>query len=799
MPLFPRTTTVLAILTLLACAALPADEPPKAKPAEKKANRLAQESSAYLLQHAHNPVDWYPWGAEAFAKAKKEGKLVFLSIGYSSCHWCHVMERETFENEAIAKVLNDNFVCIKVDREERPDVDDVYMTSLQVTRVGGGWPMSLFLTPEGKPIFGGTYFPPDDKKVGEDTIPGFNSILKTVMGLHKDKKKELYEQADHVAELTNDALDRNLRAVALAPLDAELLKEATEAYEIDPEYGGLGSKARGYKGTKFPRVAALQYIQQQAAKKGNEALAKNLTLTLDKMAAGGIYDHLGGGFHRYSTERTWTVPHFEKMLYDNAQLVELYAEAYRLKPNEVYRRVIAETLAFVAREMTAPEGWFYAALDADSEGKEGEFTVWTMKELDAILGAGDDAKLFRQAYSLETPNFEGKQFIPRLAKPLAEVALDRKITEAELRKSFEPLKKKLFDARAKRPRPFLDTKLITAWNAQIIGAYAKAGEVLKEPTYTQAAVKAAEFLLKNLRDKEGRWLRIYAAKAGEKPVARVPAFLDDHAFLIQGLLNLHASTGDKKWLDEAKAVAATQTKWFGDETRGGFFSTAHDSEKLFARGKDSYDGAQPSGNGIAARNLLRLAALTGDKSYRAQAEKVVKLYAAMLKTNPTSVPMMAEALDTILATGGFATAPMEPKVAVPTPPADPKTSSDVVSVVLKAEAVKDGVQIFTVSVAVAKSWHIYANPPLGKNLAESATVVEVLLDGKPVEAKIEYPEGTVHKDAGGEYRIYSGTVSIRGSVDRGDQAGATLSVRAKVVACNDRTCLLPATLKADAK
>ena len=750
-------------------------------------NRLALEKSPYLLQHANNPVDWYPWSAEAFAKAKKDGKLIFLSIGYSSCHWCHVMERETFENAAIAKVLNDNFVCIKVDREERPDIDDVYMTSLQVTRVGGGWPMSLFLTAEGKPIFGGTYFPPDDKKVGDETIPGFNSILKTVLDLHKNKKKELQDQADQVAELTNDALDRNLRIVSVVPLDAAMVKEATESYEFDPEFGGIGIKARGYKGTKFPRVAALQYIQQQAAKKGNEALAKSLTLTLDQMACGGIYDHLGGGFHRYSTERTWTVPHFEKMLYDNAQLVELYAEAYRQKPNEHYRRVIAETLAFVAREMTAPEGWFYAALDADSEGKEGEFYVWTAKELDAILGSDDDAKLFRQVYALKKPNFEEKQFILRLAKPLA---------DAEQLKKFEPLKQKLFDVRAKRPRPFLDTKLITAWNGQMIGAYAKAGEVLKEPKYTQAAVKATEFLLKNLRNSDGRWLRIYAAKPGEKPSARVPAFLDDHAFLIQGLLNVHAATGEPKWLAEATKLSELQSKWFGDDKRGGYFSTAHDSEKLFARGKDSYDGAQPSGNGVAARNLLRLAQLTGEKSGRSQAEIMVKRLAATLKTNPTSVPLTTEALDTILASGGFAD---ELKVEAPKPPANPKTSADVITMTFKADAMKDGVQTFTVTMAMAKPWHIYANPPLGKNLAESATTIEILMDGKPLDTTIEYPPGTTLKDAGGEYQIYSGTIEIRGRVKRTDDGKTPLAARVKIVACNDRNCLLPSTLKAEAK
>ncbi len=787
MPL-AHTCQILAVAVLLAgIGALLAADPPKDKP-KGKPNRLAGESSAYLLQHAHNPVDWYPWEPEAFAKAKKDGKLIFLSIGYSSCHWCHVMERETFENADIAKVLNEHFVCIKVDREERPDIDDVYMTALQVTRVGGGWPMSMFLTPEGKPIFGGTYFPPEDKKVGEETMPGFKTMLKRVMELHKDKKKELYDQADAIADLTNDALAKNLRASVLVALDADLLKEATNAYELDPEHGGIGSAARGFRGTKFPRVAALQFLQSQASKKGNEALAKNVALTLDKMAAGGIYDHLGGGFHRYSTERTWTVPHFEKMLYDNAQLVELYADAYRLKPDESHRRVIDETLAFVAREMTAPEGWFLSALDADSEGKEGEFYVWTAKELDTILGSDEDAKLFRKTYALEKPNFEEKQFILRLEKPIA---------DAELLKKFEPLKKKLFDVRAKRERPFLDTKLIAAWNGQMIGAYAKAGQVLKERKYIDTAIKAAEFMLKNLRDKDGRLLRIYAAKTGEKPTARVPAFLDDYAFVIQGLLNLHAATGDKKWIDEAKALAAAQLKWFGDETRGGYFSTAHDSEKLFARGKDSYDGAQPSGNGVSARNLLRLSAFTGDKSYRRQAEKSVRLHAATLRTNPTAAPLMAEVLAGILADGGFAPEPALAVVA-PKPPENPKSSADVVAVALTIDAVKDGVQSFAVTIAISEPWHIYANPALGKDLQDAATVVEILIDGQAVEAKIEYPAGTVQKDKGGDYRVYARTVTIRGSVKRTDDK-APLAARVKLLACKEGVCLLPASIKAGAK
>ena len=625
-------------LFLLATPAAAAD-PPKGKP-----NKLAGEVSPYLLQHAHNPVDWHPWGPEAFAKAKKENKLVFLSIGYSSCHWCHVMERESFSNAAVAEQMNTHFVCIKVDREERPDVDEVYMTALQALGESGGWPLSMFLTPDAKPIFGGTYWPPEDRMIEGETVPGFKTVLKRVTELVGKDRDGLFKQADKVAEMTVESLERMARSVPLAKLDRDLVADAVAVYDIDPEHGGFGSRARGYRGTKFPRVPALTLLLREGQSKQFEQTGKLVRLTLDKMAAGGIYDHLGGGFHRYSTERTWTVPHFEKMLYDNAQLVELYAEAHRLSLNPADARVIRETLAFVEREMTSPDGGFYSALDADSNGKEGEFYVWTTKEIDEVLGTGDDAKLFKLAYGIDQVNFEGKYHILRLPKPLAELAKDRKLTENELLAELAAPKAKLFAVRAKRERPFLDTKVLTGWNGQMIAAYAKAGEVLKEPKYTQAAEKTATFVMSKMRGADGRLTRMYAAKPGEKPAARGTAFLEDYAFLLHGLLNLHDATGTAKWLDEAKAVADQMLKWHGDADRGGFYMTANDGEKLFARGKDYYDGAQPSGNGTAARELVRLWRKTKDEKYKAAAEKTVKVFANVLKANPQAAPLTADAL-----------------------------------------------------------------------------------------------------------------------------------------------------------
>ncbi len=621
-------------LTLLATLPASAADPPMGKP-----NRLANETSPYLRQHAHNPVDWYPWGPEAFERAKKEGKLVFLSVGYSSCHWCHVMERESFADQAIADTLNKHFVCIKVDREERPDVDEVYMTAMQVVGESGGWPLSVFLTPDGKPIFGGTYWPPDDRMAGGETVPGFKSVLKKVIDLDKEKRKELFAQADKIAELTTESLERHRRAVPIVRLDRELVADAAAALELDPVHGGFGPRAREFKGAKFPRVPALALLLRVSPRPEFEAVTKLVTLTLEKMAAGGLYDHLGGGFHRYSTERTWTVPHFEKMLYDNAQLVELYADTYKADPKPAYKRVIAETLGFVAREMTSPDGAFYSALDADSEGEEGRYYVWTTKELDDALGGGEDAALFKRVYGVSQPNFEGKYHVLRLADPPADEPTIARLA---------PLRAKLLAARSKRERPFLDTKVLTGWNGQMVAAYARAGEVLKEPKYIQSAERAADFLLSKMRAKDGRLLRVYAAKPGEKPEARGPAFLEDYAFLVHGLLNLHDTTGQAKWLDGAKALSDLMTRWHGDDDRGGFFTTPSDGEKLFARGKDYYDGAQPSGNGMAARNLVRLYAKTKDEKYRTAAEKTIRQFAGVLRTQPQAAPLTAEALDRYL-------------------------------------------------------------------------------------------------------------------------------------------------------
>jgi uncharacterized protein len=636
-----RAFALLAILLggAISIAALPAADPPKDPKA--KPNRLAKESSPYLLQHAHNPVDWFPWGEEAFAKAKKEGKLVFLSIGYSSCHWCHVMEKESFSKTEVAKLMNEYFVCIKVDREERPEVDQIYMMALNVRGKRGGWPLSMWLTAEGKPIWGGTYWPPDDKEVEGEKVLGFKSILKLIHDHYAEKPKEILADADNLAEATARALAGSGRGIALVDLDRELVTAATDSLkdEFDMVHGGFGNKAREFRGTKFPIPPYLRLLQSEAARTKSDDLTNIVHLTLDRMAQGGIYDHLGGGFHRYSTERTWTVPHFEKMLYDNAQLVELYAEAYRTTKKPSYRRVIDETLAFVKRELTDKEGGFYSALDADSEDEEGRFYVWTPKELEDALQRKEALAVLKQVYTDEGKlNFEEKYYILRLG--IAAEAVD----DPKMKEALASARKTLFQVRAKRPRPFLDTKILTGWNGQMIAAYATAGRILEDKSYIEQAQRAASFVLQKLKTKEGRLLRTYSARPGEPGEAKLNGTIDDYAFFIHGLLALYDASKDKKWLDEAKSLTDTMIEQFADKDRGGFFFTSHDHEKLFARAKDQYDGAQPSGNSVAALDLVQLWLKTGDEKYRAAAEKSFKTFAGAMKSNPTGMTTMSEAL-----------------------------------------------------------------------------------------------------------------------------------------------------------
>jgi uncharacterized protein YyaL (SSP411 family) len=780
----------LTYLAVFLIAGSDQPSPTNSKAVQKgPANHLANESSPYLLMHAHNPVDWHSWGPEAFAKAKNEGKLVFLSIGYSSCYWCHVMERESFENENVAKLLNQWFVCIKVDREERPDIDSVYMTALNVSGQRGGWPLSMFLTADGKPIFGGTYWPAED----------FKSILKRVHELQTEKGKELERQAEKIAALTAEELAGRLRGIALANLDRTLVEDAVTAIlvEFDKDYGGFGSSERHFRGTKFPTPPYLELLLGEASRNKAKEPIDALTITLDHMAQGGIYDQLGGGFHRYSTERTWTVPHFEKMLYDNAQLAEVYAKAYRLTPRPQYRRVVAETLAFVSHELKSPEGGFYSALDAETNGKEGQFYVWTSQELADSLGTGADSGLFREVYGLAgDPNFEDRHYILTMPKSLEVIAKEKGLSLEQLQNQIVKLKHRLFETRSKRPSPFRDTKILTAWNGQMIAGFATAGMILQQPEYIETAARGADFILKNLRGPEGRLFRTYGAAPGQKPAAKITAYLDDYAFLIHGLLCLHEADGDQRWLENAQALANDMIKFHADPDSGGFYYTAKDHEKLFARAKDQYDGAQPSGNSMATRDLVRLWIKTGNHGYRDLAKKTLQGFAANLKANPASLATMAESLALYLETQNQEKPKSSIDDSTQSKEGKPKKSEAVVKI--EAAATKpdaEGRQPVTISLTIEKPWHLYANP-VPPEFPGIPTSVTFESQGKTIDAKVDYPKGKLVKDATlGDYHVYEDQVKIHASLKKAKEDSSPLTAIIKVQACSDKQCLLASTVK----
>ncbi len=592
-------------------------------------NRLAHESSPYLRQHAHNPVDWYPWGEEALRKARELDRPIFLSIGYSACHWCHVMERESFENEAIARVLNEHFISIKVDREERPDLDQIYMTAVQVMTGQGGWPMSMFLTPELKPFYGGTYFPPDDR-YGR---PGFRRLLLALVDAWEKRRDEIAE--------TSGRLTENLQQLGRIPggeaeLGADLLRNATTvlARAFDPTYGGFG------RAPKFPHPMDLRVLLRNWKRFGDDQALHMVRLTLDRMAQGGIYDHLGGGFHRYSTDERWLVPHFEKMLYDNALLTVAYLEAYQATGDPDYRRVVEETLACVAREMTSPEGAFYSTQDADSEGVEGKFFVWSAAEVEQVLGK-ERAEVFASVYDV-TPegNWEGHNILHR-SKTDAQDARLLNLSDEELRLILGESRAKLFEVRSKRVPPGTDDKVLTAWNGLMIQASALAAQVLDESRYAAAAGRAADFVLRVMRSPDGKLFRTYGAGGG----AKLNAYLEDYSYLLEGLVTLYEATFEPRWITEALSLADVMIDQFWDPAEGGFFYTGKDHEALIARTKDPQDHATPSGNSMAVTALLRLAKLTGRDDLRDKAETTLRLFGGLMAEAPNAAGQMLVALD----------------------------------------------------------------------------------------------------------------------------------------------------------
>ncbi|HEY5991807.1 MAG TPA: thioredoxin domain-containing protein [Candidatus Udaeobacter sp.] len=639
---------LLAVISVAGLALSVVGKAAQADSSEHKyTNRLIHEKSPYLLQHAHNPVDWYPWGKEAFNKAKKENKPIFLSVGYSTCHWCHVMERESFENEEIAKLMNDNFVSIKVDREERPDIDQVYMTFVQATTGSGGWPMSVWLTPELKPFVGGTYFPPNDKW-GQ---PGLKKVLNKIAAAWKADRENIVASSDKIL--------RALQSATEASGSAEKISEAvrSKAYQqfasqFDDKFGGFGGPP------KFPRPVTFNFLYDAygadpESKEGKHALEMSI-FTLRKMAEGGIHDHIGGGFHRYSTDKFWHVPHFEKMLYDQAQLALAYLDAFQITREPLFEQTARDILDYVRRDMTDREGSFYSAEDADSllaQGKpehaEGAFYVWSKDEIDELLGP-ERAKIFDYHYGVEPKGnaaedpqgeFKNKNILIQ-RHDVSDTAKKFSLTKEKTGQLLTESRKLLFDARGKRPRPHLDDKVVTAWNGLMISAFARAYQVLDDPAYLQVANKAADFIHQKLYHADtNTLLRSYRQGASD-----VNGFASDYAFLVQGLLDLYEASFDVRRLEWVIRLQQRQDEIFRDAKQGGYFTTSGNDATVLLRMKEADDMAEPSPNSVSALNLLRLGHMLDQDDARRRAEQTLGAFAKQLEAAPSSMPQMLVAL-----------------------------------------------------------------------------------------------------------------------------------------------------------
>jgi uncharacterized protein len=591
-------------------------------------NRLFLQSSPYLLQHAHNPVNWYSWSDEAFEEARRLNRPIFLSVGYSTCHWCHVMEEESFEDEDIARLLNENFIAIKVDREERPDVDAVYMQAVQMLAGGGGWPMSVWLTADRKPFYGGTYFP----------ARTFSALLRKVASLYHDSPDEVAARATALAEEVSRSLGAEDRGGDLPP-ESVLSTAAAQCWaHFDPSNGGTGGAP------KFPSSLPIRFLLRHYRRSGSEHSLAMATLTLEKMAGGGMHDQVGGGFHRYATDARWLVPHFEKMLYDNALLAMDYLAAYQVTGRETFAAIARDIFRYVDRDMTAPEGAFYSATDADSLGpggnrEEGRFFTWTPAEVVDTLGE-DRARIVVAAYGVTgSGNFDGRNIL-HVDSAFSDVATALHLPVGRVTRTVEESRELLYAARAKRSPPGRDEKILTAWNGLMISAYAQGSLVLGDPAYAARAARATDFLLSKLRE-GGRLLRSFKDGA-----AHYNAYLDDYAFLIAGLLDLFEATGEVRWLNEAVGLDEVLEKHYEDSRGGGFFLTSDDHPKLLAREKPGYDGAEPSGNSVEALNLLRLQEfMFPDRAFRKRADHTLEAFGRILRSNPLALSEMLLALD----------------------------------------------------------------------------------------------------------------------------------------------------------
>jgi len=794
-------------------SALARDDKPARQVTSSRANRLARETSPYLLAHAHNPVDWFPWGPEALEKARREDKPIFLSIGYSSCHWCHVMEQKVFSNPEIAEYMNRHFVCIKVDREERPDLDDIYMAALQAyyRRIGspqaGGWPLSLFLTPDARPLGGGTYIPPTSD---EDGRTGFPDLMRNLVGAwtNPEARKTLNDNAAVLVEdlrLSQRAPPALTRPELSEDLAGQTWKSLVASY--DPEHGGFGFSPRAPQRPKFPVPPKLVFLEQISRGGGagrSEEAARMLDFTLDRMAAGGIHDQVGGGFHRYSTDRAWRIPHFEKMLYDNAQLASVYTAAYFRTRQRSHRQVAEGILEFVLREMTDARGGFYSALDADADGVEGGYYAWSLDQLQEVLSV-EQLGICQQVYGVSgTPNFE-EGFVLLRAESLEESAAKLQVSVEALEGSLAEIHRKLLRERLRRKPPSRDDKILCGWNGLMIAALAEASVVFERPEYLRAAREAAEFVLQQMRQENGRFYRSYCR--GE---ARHDAYLDDYAFLVRGLLALGAASRDERWFTAARRLTDLQLQLFWDKARGGCFATSTEHETLLIRTKPFVDSVLPSGNSVTAVNLLEIARLSGEPEYRRRAESLLREFTPYLLDRPESLSLMATAV--LLSLSGDAP-PAAPRPEVPIRlmsnteprPTDTAARRKPVSkvkgeVLLSADPLPPGGTCrVLVLLEVSPGWHIHGNPagdPEGDNATELNLESELGL--KLTEIEFPRPRVVARDNDLPPARYLEGQVALRATLQiPKEAAGQTEDLCFELLyqACNDSSCLRPQTLK----
>jgi len=752
-------------------------------------NRLIHEKSPYLLQHARNPVDWYPWGHEAFERAKREDKPVFLSVGYSTCHWCHVMERESFENDEVARLINEHFIAIKVDREERPDVDEIYMSATQLLTGRGGWPNSVWLTPDRKPWYAGTYFPPEDRT----GMPGFKTVLTRLAEIWRDRRQDVETRADQlvaamrqvsaVPSAEGDALSRDLVSIAVNALRAS----------FDEDHGGFGGAP------KFPPHSSLRLLLYEARRTGDESILNMVTRTLDAMALGGIHDHVGGGFHRYSTDARWFLPHFEKMLYDNAQLARIYTEAFLITGDREYRRVAVGICDWVLREMTDPSGGFRSALDADSEGEEGKFYLWTRDEILDILGP-DEGELFCRVYYVQPDgNFRDEATghtpcanILHLTRPLEQIAQAERIDPQQLRERLAVARGKLLARRNQRVWPHLDDKVLTSWNGLMIGSLAYAEHALSLPRYTQAAQRAADFILDNMMA-DGSLLRSY--RDGQ---AKLNAYLDDYAFFAEGLLELHQATGQPRYLREAERLTDVLLTRFRDPSGGGFFFTADGHEDLLLRSKDPLDRAIPSGNSVAAGVLTTLGRLTDRARYSEQAAVTLRAFQSVVRHAPNAAASFALAAAWHLDQPSRPTSAPVPATSSGEPQADARSQEGPVAVeaFITHRQVALGQRLHAgFRVRIDRGWHVNSHRPRQDYLIPTTVSLKA---GPAIADSVTYPEGeSVALPFSQEaMSVYQGTVwfHLAFEIAREAPGGPTQLVFEVVTQpCDDHRCLAPQT------